>query len=93
MVVSEVHLAVASEAASGEVLVEDSAEALLVEPEAGTSITKTYMPTTTDQKAVEAWEALLAVVEPSVLVVVVVVVVDTEEALSLSLASRSWFAT
>ena len=82
----------ASEAASGEVPVEDSVEALLVELEAETSITKTYMPTTTDQKAVEAWEALLAVVEPSVLVVVMVVV-DTEEALSLSLASRSWFAT
>ena len=92
MAAFEVHLAVASEAASGEVPVEDSAEASLVELEAGTSITKTYMPTTTDQKAAEAWEALLAVVEPSV-VVVVVVVADTEEALSLSLVSRSWFAT
>ena len=92
MVVSEAHLAVASEAASGEVPVEDSAEASLVELEAGTSITKTYMPTTTDQKAVEAWEALLAVVEPSV-AAAAVVVVDTEGALSLSLASRSWFAT
>ena len=87
------HLAVASEVASGEVPVEASVEASLVELEAGTSITKTYMPTTTDQKAVEAWEALLAVVEPSVLEVVVVVQEDTEEALSLSLASRSWFAT